>query len=95
MRPSDAFMSGGRSVRQVDVAAGQRVWKRQPEGGFIGLGALPRQARLTPTPTAEQGRMESPLAIHQPCQSALTFDVERIHVIRRMRAAFPPDHDPL
>jgi len=23
------------------------------------------------------------------------FDVERIHVIRRKRAAFPSDHDPL
>jgi hypothetical protein len=30
-----------------------------------------------------------------PVNLLYLFDVERIHVIRRKRAAFPSDHDPL
>jgi hypothetical protein len=34
-------MSGGSTELQISVAYGQRVWKRHPEGGSIGLGGSP------------------------------------------------------
>ena len=38
--PSASRRSGS-IVRQSGIAYGQRVWKRQPEGGSIGLGTSP------------------------------------------------------
>jgi hypothetical protein len=38
-------MSGGRSDLQRSCAMGQRVWKRQPDGGLIGLGIPELEAK--------------------------------------------------
>src|ERR1700723_2994565 len=39
--PSPTGRSSGSSTRQRSNANGQRVWKRQPVGGLIGLGTSP------------------------------------------------------
>ena len=45
--PGRYSRSSGRSVRQRSTAIGQRGWKRQPDGGLIGLGTSPvRTMRL-------------------------------------------------
>ena len=41
--PVLTLRSSGSSVRQRSNTKGQRVWKRQPEGGLIGLGTSPRR----------------------------------------------------
>src|SRR3972149_7048957 len=40
-RPSASFRRGGSSTRHRSTAMGHRVWKRQPAGGFIGVGTSP------------------------------------------------------
>src|SRR5579884_974418 len=39
--PPGYSANGGSTVLQTSVARGQRVWKRQPGGGSIGLGGAP------------------------------------------------------
>src|SRR5579884_760361 len=39
--PRAYSVSCGSTLRQISVARGQRVWKRQPDGGRIGLGGSP------------------------------------------------------
>ncbi|MCY1510858.1 hypothetical protein D9M68_452480 [compost metagenome] len=43
-RPSLRRLSDGAEDAQASFAPGQRVWKRQPEGGAIGEGISPRSA---------------------------------------------------
>ena len=58
--PSSLCFSGGVSLHTRNCAIGQRVWKWQPRGGFIGLGTSPcRRIRLRFTFGSGTGTAES------------------------------------
>ncbi|MNY05363.1 hypothetical protein D3C86_1380830 [compost metagenome] len=53
-------LKAGSAVLQMSFAKGQRVWKRQPEGGLTGLGMSPwRMMRSLRTVGSGMGTAES------------------------------------
>ena len=69
MWSSPAWSTTGASVRQMSWANGQRGWKRQPEGGLIGLGGSPRSCRttsLSPCSARSRGQQHPRVRVPRP-----------------------------